>query len=48
MIGELVRTSPWRLLITLDGPEFYNYGGGDNSMRILVAVPPPRNLGARW
>jgi hypothetical protein len=32
MIGELVRTSPWRLLVTLDGPEFDNFGRGDNSM----------------
>jgi hypothetical protein len=32
MTGELVRTSPWRLLVTLDGPEFDNSGGGDNSM----------------
>jgi hypothetical protein len=38
MIGELVRTSPWRLLITLDGPEFDNFGGGENSMEVLVGV----------
>ena len=40
MIDELVRTSPGRLLITLDSPEFDNYGAGDNPMRILVAFPP--------
>jgi hypothetical protein len=38
MTGELTRTSPWRLLVTLDGPEFDNFGGGKNSRRHLVGV----------
>ena len=25
MIGELVRTSPWRFQVALDGPEFDNF-----------------------
>jgi len=36
MIGELVRTSPWSFVVTLGGPEFRNFGGGKNSMLILV------------
>ena len=36
MIGELVRTSPERLLVTLDGPEFDNFFGEYNFMRILT------------
>jgi hypothetical protein len=44
MIGELVRTSPWRLLVTLDGPEFDNFFGEDNFMRILVGMP----FGETW
>jgi hypothetical protein len=39
MIGEVVRTSLGRLLVTLDGPEFDIYiFGEDNFMRILVGV----------
>jgi hypothetical protein len=38
MIDELVRTSPWRLLFTLDDPQFHNFGGGENSMDILIGV----------
>ena len=40
-VYELVRKyvlSPWRFLVTLDGPEFDNLGGGDNSMEVLVGV----------
>jgi hypothetical protein len=39
MIAELLRTSPWRLLFTLDGSDFDNCGGGDNYMEVLVGVP---------
>jgi hypothetical protein len=38
MTGELVKTSPQRLLVTLEGPEFDNVGGGDSSMRVLIGV----------
>jgi len=49
MIGELMRTSPGRLLVTLDGSEFGNFfwGGGwgeDNFMRILVGI----SFGETW
>jgi hypothetical protein len=37
VIGELVRTSPWRILVTLDGPEFYKFLRGHISTTILVA-----------
>jgi hypothetical protein len=37
MIGELVRTSPWRLLVTLYGPEFDNFGGGNSPMKVWLA-----------
>jgi hypothetical protein len=48
MIGELVRTSPWKRLVTLDGPEFDIFGGGDKSMRLLVGFLL-RNLdGCLW
>jgi hypothetical protein len=39
MIGELVRTSPWRLLLTLDGFEFDHFSGGDNSMPFVGVFP---------
>jgi hypothetical protein len=38
MYGELVRTSPLRLLVTFDGSEFDNFGGRDNSMKLLVSL----------
>ena len=38
MNGELVRTSPGRLLVTLDGSEFDNFFGGNIFMRILVGI----------
>ena len=38
MTGEPVRTSPRRLLVTLDDSEFDYFGGGENFMWILVDV----------
>jgi len=38
MIGEILRTSPRRPPLTLDGSEFDNFGGGDNFMRTVVGV----------
>jgi len=38
MIGELVRTSPGSLLVTLDDTEFDHFFGADNLMRIFVGV----------
>ena len=39
MTGELVRTSPQRLLVTLDGSEFDCFGGGDNRLVFLPEKP---------
>jgi hypothetical protein len=38
MIYDLVRTSPWRLFVTHDDPEFNNFGRRENPLRILVDV----------
>jgi hypothetical protein len=38
MFGELVRTSPGSLLVTLDDTEFDHFFGEDNFMRIFVGV----------
>jgi hypothetical protein len=40
MTGELVRTSPWRLLLTLYGPEFANFGG--KILKIWLAFLPEK------
>jgi hypothetical protein len=36
MTDELVRICPWRLINKLDVPEFHNFNGENNSVRILV------------
>jgi hypothetical protein len=33
-----VRTSPWRTFVTHDDPEYDNFGGVENPIRILVDV----------
>jgi len=38
MIGVLLRTSPQRPPLNLDGSEFNNFGGEDNFMRTVVGV----------
>jgi hypothetical protein len=38
MTDELMRTSPSKLLATLDGSGFDNFGGGDIFMKILVGL----------
>jgi hypothetical protein len=38
MIAEIARTSPLRLLVMLGGPEFDNFCGGENFMRILFSL----------
>jgi hypothetical protein len=40
MIGELVRTSPRRILLNLYGPEFDKFRRGHISMTILVVFVP--------
>jgi hypothetical protein len=37
MTGELVRTSPRRLFVALHGPEFDNFGGGNNFWEFWLA-----------
>jgi len=38
MIGELLRTSPRRPPLTLDGSEFDNFSGRENFMKSVVGV----------
>jgi hypothetical protein len=38
VIGELTRTAPWRVLVSLDGREFGNFGGGDCSKDVFVGL----------
>jgi hypothetical protein len=40
VIGELERTSPWIILLNLEGAEFYKFRRGHISMTILVVFVP--------
>jgi hypothetical protein len=40
VIGELVRTSPWRILLNLYGPEFDKFCQGHIAMMVLVGFVP--------
>jgi hypothetical protein len=42
MIGELVRTSPWRLLVTLVGAEFDNLMEGTIPRKFWLAFFPEK------